>query len=374
MVQTIVYTTLRNRSWLEYVCDQLRQGKLETSYRWLILSALAQIYVLKMPSYAVVNETVKIVPRPLRGVINGMLRTALRVQAGLEAKRTKQPLPVQYSTPKWIVDSWLKQFGRSETIALLQWNLRQSNVYGHVNPLNPPASIHESWLPVKDLPHWYRFSSGMPRAALSEGQLYITDPSTRHCIDLLAPQKGERILDACAAPGGKSIAMIYATGGDLDLLATDLREHRLEPLRENILKSGVEQVRVAAHDWTQEPPAEWRDSFDAVLIDLPCSNTGVFQRRVDARWRLTPDELSRIVELQLSIATQAAKVVRPGGRLVYSTCSIEAVENQDNVARFLEAHPDFELEASHLALPHREQADGAYAARLRRRDPSLTED
>ncbi len=366
MVQSIVYTTLRHKTWLEFVSTRLRQGKLESGYRWLIISALAQLYILDMPAYAVVNETVKITPRPVRGLINGVLRTALREKDKMLRQRSTLSLSAQYSTPQWIIDSWIRQWGRSETIDLLKWNLQSSSVYARLNPLNPPASIPESWEALPDLAQWYRITDKLPKEALEQGRVYVADPSTRHCIDLLAPQAGERLLDACAAPGGKSIAMIHATGGELDLLATDLREHRLAPLRENILKSGVEQVSVAAHDWTQSPPEAWLESFDGVLIDLPCSNTGVFQRRVDARWRLTPEELTRLADLQLDIATQAAKAVRPGGRLVYSTCSIEDKENQDNVARFLEAHPQFELVKSHLALPHREQADGAYAALLRR--------
>ncbi len=367
LVQAIVYTSLRHKSWLEHICRSLRNGTLDADIRWLLVSALAQLFILKMPAYAVVDESVKMAPRPVQGLVNAILRQAGRKQEELLAENETLPLSVQFSTPDWIVRSWVKQFGEEETRALLAWNLQSSPIYARINPLRPMESIPEAWESLDGLDGWYRVKGPLPQESLSKGEVYITDPSTRHCIELLKPQAGERLLDTCAAPGGKSIAMVYATGGDLELLSCDLKEHRLAPLRENILRAGAGKVEVAAHDWTQTPPAAWEGAFDGVLIDLPCSNTGVFQRRVDARWRLTRDEMKRITQLQLAIAHQAAKAVRPGGRLVYSTCSIEAEENQLNVEKFLAEHPDFTLESSYLALPHREQADGAYAALLRRR-------
>ena len=196
--------------------------------------------------------------------------------------------------------------------------------------------------------------------------MYVTDPSTRYCVQLLAPQPGERVLDACAAPGGKSAAMLAATGGDLHLLATDVEEFRLKPLRVNLLRAGGKSVEVAQHDWTDPCPVEWSGAFDAVLLDVPCSNSGVLQRRVDARWRLSADEITRLAALQLQILESACAAVRPGGRLVYSTCSIDREEDRAVVDAFLSTHKDFTFVKEYLALPHREQADGAYAALLQR--------
>jgi 16S rRNA (cytosine967-C5)-methyltransferase len=201
---------------------------------------------------------------------------------------------------------------------------------------------------------------------LRAGQLYVTDPSTRYCVQLLNPQPGERVLDACAAPGGKSCAMIAATLGKINLLATDAEPHRLPQLRVNLMRAEGEQVEVQLHDWSRPCPEPWQGVFDAVLLDVPCSNSGVLQRRVDARWRLQPAEFDRLSQLQLQILTCAAAAVRPGGRLVYSTCSIDRQENRSVVETFLSLHPDFSLAEDYLALPHREQADGAYAALLLR--------
>ena len=364
LLQAIVYDTLRNMSWLDHIRKELRPGKLEEKMRWLVLLGLCQLFILRQPEHAAVSETVSLAPQRVRGVVNGMLRNAARRRAEFESARSRLPLPVQYSTPSWLVKRWQKEFGEVDTRAMLEWNTLTPPVYARLNPVNPPAEIPDFWEPLEKLPLWYKLHGPLPLEALRAGQLYVTDPSTRYCVQLLAPQPGERVLDACAAPGGKSAAMISATGGDLHLLATDVEEFRLKPLRENLLRAGGKDVQVAQHDWTLPCPAEWQGVFDAVLLDVPCSNSGVLQRRVDARWRLSAEEMTRLAALQLSILEQACVAVRPGGRLVYSTCSIDREEDRAVVDTFLATHKDFSFVEDYLALPHREQADGAYAALL----------
>ena len=366
LLQAIVYDTLRHMSWLDHIRKTLRPGKLEEKMRWLVLMGLCQLFVLRQAEHAAVGETVRLAPQRVRGVVNGMLRNAARRKAEFDAEHETLPLAVRFSTPSWLVKRWLREFGEPDTSAMLEWNSLTPPVYARLNPLNPPAEIPECWEPLPALPLWYRLHGPLPLEALRAGQLYVTDPSTRYCVKLLAPQPGERVLDACAAPGGKSAAMLAATGGDLHLLATDVEEFRLAPLRENLLRAGGRDVQVAQHDWIRPCPAEWCGAFDAVLLDVPCSNSGVLQRRVDARWRLSTGEITRLAALQLQILEQASAAVRPGGRLVYSTCSIDREEDRAVVDAFLATHKDFTFVEEYLALPHREQADGAYAALLSR--------
>ena len=172
------------------------------------------------------------------------------------------------------------------------------------------------------------------------------------------------MLDLCAAPGGKSAAIIAATGGKAHLTATDLHEHRLPTLKENLDRQGSSFVRTAQADWSLPCRTEWKGHFDAVLLDVPCSNTGVIQRRVDVRWRLTPEEIRRLAALQKTILENASRAVKPGGRLVYSTCSIDAEEDGLLVRDFLQNHPEWTLKEEKLILPHEEKSDGAYAALL----------
>lgn len=367
MLQAIVFGTLRHLGWLRHVCSSLRKGQLEASVKWLVLVGLCQIFVLRLPDHAAVSETVTLAPNRVRGLVNAMLRNAIRNREALEQERETLPLSLRYSTPNWLVKRWIREFGEEETVAMLDWNTQTPVVYARVNTLCPPEPMPESLQPLPGIPGWYRVMGGLPMAELREGRVYVADPATRHCIRLLNPQPGERILDACAAPGGKSAAIIAATGGQVSLLATDMEEHRLEPLRENLQRAGGEDVTVASHDWSTAPLPEWCGVFDGVLLDVPCSNSGVLQRRVDVRWRLCAEEITRLAALQGEILEQGAKALRPGGRLVYSTCSIDREEDHAVVEQFLVRHPEFVLEDEVLILPHREQTDGAYAALLRLR-------
>lgn len=366
MLQSIVLTVLRNLRWLNHLCKMLRSAPLEDKGHWLVINGLCELLVLNHVEYAVVSETVALAPARLRGVVNGMLRNALRRREEFLTERKQLSLGMRYSTPDWLVRRWIRDFGKDNTEALLAWNVQPPPVYARINPLRPMSHPLADADPLPDVPGWYRLRAGVPLAALKAGQVYVADPSTRHCVHLLAPQQGERILDACAAPGGKSAAIIAATMGQVQLVATDAEQYRLPSLQENLQRAGGNNVTVAAHDWTHPCPPEWLEAFDAVLLDVPCSNSGVLQRRVDARWRLQEKEIARLAGLQTLILEQAAAAVRPGGRLVYSTCSIDRQEDREVVDSFLAEHPEFSFVEDYLALPHIEQADGAYAALLQR--------
>ncbi len=365
MVQAIVYGVLRHWRWLEHVRCKLRPAHLEEPACWLVYAGLCQLFVLGQPEHAAVCETVNLAPRRLKGLVNAMLRQAIRQRSGLLAERDSLPLGIRYSAPDWLVERWARAWGTAETERLLDWMGQPPPIYVRLNPLKPMAPDSD-WQPVEHAPGWYRLPGGLPKEALQAGQLYIADPSTRHSVGLLAPKAGERVLDACAAPGGKSAAILGMTSGLVELVATDAAEHRLPQLRENLHRAGGRQVKVACHDWTSPCPEPYRSSFDAVLLDVPCSNSGVLQRRVDARWRLEPGVFAQMAALQGRILEQASAAVRPGGRLVYSTCSIEHQEDRAVVDAFLARHPEYQLQKDCLVFPHQAHADGAYAALLLR--------
>ncbi|MBT9448867.1 hypothetical protein ICN84_02130 [Akkermansia glycaniphila] len=367
LVQAIVYGTLRNKTWLEHIIRTLRPSPLDTPLQILTLVGLSQIFILGQADHIAVSETVKLVPQRVRGVVNGILRNAARRKQELIRERDTLPLPVRYSIPEWLVRRWQATYGEPETAAMLDWNNRPPVLHARSNALRPLDTVPDTLVPLEGIPGWYTLTGAIPRAAVENGSLYIADPSTRYCIGLLAPQPGERILDACAAPGGKSAAILSATGGKAILTATDMHEHRLPKLLENLRKQGADHIDIRAHDWTQPCPPEWQQAYDAVILDVPCSNTGVIRKRIDVPWRLTPEEITRLSDLQHTILTCAAEAVKPGGRIVYSTCSIDPEENRAVIDRYLAEHPDCTLVQDHLALPHREQADGAYAALLHKR-------
>lgn len=364
LVQALVFGVLRNRTWLDHVIDSLRQGRLDLEMRLILQIGLCQLFLLGMADHAAVYETVNLAPSRLRGLVNAILRNALRREKAILAEREKLPLPVLYSTPAWLVERWTQQTDRETTRDLLRWNNTTPRLYVRANPLIPMNGIPASLAPLDRAPGWFSVEGPLPLEDIQAGSLYVADPSTRYAIDLLAPRAGEEILDACAAPGGKAAAIIAATGGKARLTATDLHEHRLPTLQENLDRQGSASVKTAQADWSQPCPPEWERHFDAVLLDVPCSNTGVIQRRVDVRWRVTPAEIRRLAALQKSILENASRAVKPGGRLVYSTCSIDAEEDGLLVRDFLRNHPEWTLKEEKLILPHQEKSDGAYAALL----------
>ncbi|WP_290566483.1 transcription antitermination factor NusB [Akkermansia sp.] len=364
LVQALVFGVLRNRTWLDHVIDSLRQGRLDLEMRLILQIGLCQLFLLGMADHAAVYETVNLAPSRLRGLVNAILRNALRREKAILAEREKLPLPVLYSTPAWLVERWTQQTDRETTRDLLRWNNTTPRLYVRANPLIPMDGIPASLAPLDRTPGWFSVEGSLPLEDIQAGSLYVADPSTRYAIDLLAPRPGEEILDACAAPGGKAAAIIAATGGKARLTATDLHEHRLPTLQENLDRQGSASVKTAQADWSQPCPLEWERHFDAVLLDVPCSNTGVIQRRVDVRWRVTPAEIRRLAALQKSILENASRAVKPGGRLVYSTCSIDAEEDGLLVRDFLRNHPEWTLKEEKLILPHQEKSDGAYAALL----------
>lgn len=364
LVQALVFGVLRNQNWLNHVIDSLRQGRLDTDIRIILQLGLCQLFLLGMADHAAVYETVNLAPSRLRGVVNAVLRHALRKEQAILEERERLPLHLRYSTPRWLVERWTAQFGPEAVRALLQWNNTTPRLYVRANPLVPMNKVPDGLAPLDRAPGWFSVEGSLPLDEINAGSLYVADPSTRYAIDLLDPLPEEEILDACAAPGGKSAAIMAATGGKARLTATDLHEHRLPVLQENLAKHGSPSVTTAQADWSLPCPAEWEQHFDAVLLDVPCSNTGVIQRRVDVRWRLTPEELRRLATLQRSILENASRAVRPGGRLVYSTCSIDAEEDGLLIREFLKEHPEWTLKEEKLILPQEEKSDGAYAALL----------
>ncbi len=200
-------------------------------------------------------------------------------------------------------------------------------------------------------------------ALLADGSLTIQDPSAMRAVEALAPKPGGTILDLCASPGTKTTQILEAMGGRGRIVACDRSPEKLQPLRRALAARGAANVTVCLTEGLADvaPPA----GFDAALVDVPCSNTGVLARRVEVRWRLEPEDLEELPRIQGELLAKASGLVRPGGRLVYSTCSLEPEENAGAVAAFELAHPEWRLAASEQVLPAADH-DGAFWALLTR--------
>lgn len=276
----------------------------------------------------------------------------------------------RHALPEWLVERLEAMHGADAPGAFGEWQSRPSPTYirwaTETTP-PPPEFAATRWCGVYSVEgsHW-----SIAEAALQNGTAYAQDPSTLIPVSLLAPRPGESIADLCAAPGGKTVQIIKRLGSDPSgsVLAVDLPGHRCERLDENLRKLADDSgplVQLLAANVAELDPSK-TGLFDGVLLDAPCSNTGVIRRRPDVKWRLRPVDFERCAALQDQLLASAARLVAPGGRLVYSTCSIDRLENEDRIAAFLESNPAFKCVSKSISLPWEADHDGGAAFRLDR--------
>lgn len=363
----LFYGVLRNLTLLDFWIAQLRRSRIELRLRDLLRLGIYQAFLIETPPYAAVNETVELAPNNQRPIVNAILRNAVRKRDDLRHRADQQPLSVQWSHPEFLVSRWQKNFGDKAALDLCAWNNRPAQVYVRINRLkiSPDDFLraHSGSFLLPNRENFAGISSGIPEATAA-GQCYVQDPSTAMACELLDPQPGENVLDACAAPGGKTsyIAELMQNRGTL--VACERDPERFQLLGENLSRLGVSIARVVQHDWEQSTShAEIHSSgpFDRILVDAPCSNTGVMRRRVDVRWRLQPGDFVGMQQRQGDIVNAVIPLLKRGGVLVYSTCSIEPEENQ-SVAEAIGHRVNQEKQEQ--LLPFRDHVDGAFTARF----------
>ncbi|HSJ01171.1 MAG: 16S rRNA (cytosine(967)-C(5))-methyltransferase RsmB [Verrucomicrobium sp.] len=372
LLQSLVLGVLRHINLadlvLEQVCDNRR---LENSVHWLLRLGITQLLLLEMPAHAVVNETVNQAGKA-RGLVNAVLRRVDRERLPLLDFIKGMSVADQTSHPDWLVARWIKQHGETAATALCEWDQRPADTFVRVNKLHAEPLTAEEVVPLTPIsfPGFYQVA-GPPREWLTKGRCYAQDPSTAIACELLAPQPGEAVLDACAAPGGKSAYLAQMMENQGTLYACDSVSRRLKRLEENLARLQVKNAKVRGVDWTK-PMAQFWDGkqMDRILLDAPCSNTGVMRRRVDVRWRLEPQVFTEMAALQLKLLDGMAPLLKQGGSLVYSTCSLDREENEDVVTSFLASHPEFRLVETRVSLPWRDGFDGAFAALLLKNAPA----
>ena len=362
----------------------------------LLRLGIYQLFWLdRIPDHAVVNESVELARQlgfgPQSGFVNALLRGYARErdETRLLIEKLKEDEPeVGYSHPRWLCERWQKRWGSLALRRLLEWNNSPAKTFARVNTLKSDAGklltqwrdeevqydfIRHDWIEENLV---FELKSTPPLASLpsfQQGAFYIQDPSTLLAVEWLDPQPGERILDLCAAPGGKTSYIAQRMRNEGLLVALDNNPNRLRLLHQNVRRLGITCARIEQTDVvptaspaTTVPPLETL-LFDRVLVDAPCSNTGAMRRRVELRWRVQPAELRRLQTAQVKLLRHAITRLQIGGILVYSTCSLEPEENSEVVRTVLESAPEFELERERLLTPIQNGVDGAYVAVLRRR-------
>jgi 16S rRNA (cytosine967-C5)-methyltransferase len=367
----LFYGVVRNRTLLDFWIRELRRGRVDEDLRDILRIGLYQLFIAKTPEHAAVYETVDLSPKRQHAIINAILRSAARDRRSLQRRANSQSLDVRTSHPQFLIERWTKQFGGGAAEALCTWNNQSPPIYARINRLKiDRQSFLERYRNARTLPKVSNFIElPAPANALDQGDCYVQDPSTSIACELLQPKSGEKILDACAAPGGKTgyLAELMANQGLL--IACDREPARLNLLDENLARLGVRIAKIVCHDWMKSavPPEILSAApFDRILIDAPCTNTGVMRRRVDVRWRLKPADFNRMRARQIEITRAVIPFLKPGGILVYSTCSLEREENEDVVQTLLRVMSILQLEEERRSTPFQDNFDGAFGARFRR--------
>ena len=392
--QELVYGLLRRRSVLDSLLDDRVHGglaRLDPDVTDLLRLGVQQLlHMGSVPSYAAIAQTVELAKQRhgtgAGALVNAVLRRLDRERDMLSPRPHADPvsaLATLHSHPRWLVARWLARWGAEGAAALLETNNHEAPLvvrpYGVVRE-QLEATLEAAGVEVRDAALvddslQLDLSSSMTSlGAFRQGLFFVQDPAATLVTRYAAFPAGARVADLCAAPGGKTVELSRSAR----LVASaDLSAQRLGRLRETIARLELRNVALLVNDARTPALAP----MDAVLLDAPCAGTGTFRRHPDARWRLSPGDLTLLAATQRAMLRGAASIVSPGGLLVYSTCSLEPEENDDQVRTFLAEHDDFMLDpppdgtvpdavmdAGFLrVLPHLHGTDGAFAARLRRR-------
>jgi 16S rRNA (cytosine967-C5)-methyltransferase len=349
-VQDLVYTTLRRFRPLRKVLGELLKKWPKGEMEALLYGGAAQIlYMDDVPDFAAVNETVEAAkecgnPNVVK-VVNGVLRNLIRRRDEFLGMIASAPADVRESFPGALYRRWTERFGAEKAEALAKHHNLPAETF-----LAYPGRFEklERGMRVTDVEGY------------GEGKFVVQDPATAFAVELLDPKPGEKVFDMCAAPGGKTVQIAWRGA---EVVACEIKPSRRRRLMENLKRTRLDgKVAVVA-----SPDELGDEKFAKVLVDAPCSNTGVLRRRPDARWNWSEEKLAALVQLQLEILERAAKICADGGCIVYSTCSNEPEENLGVVEKFLARHGEFELAGSRESIPFETGYDGAFAAALKRK-------
>ena len=395
----IVYGVLQNRMLLDFYigayCTQKVDHLQPPLADILRMGAYQILYLDKVPDSAAVNESVNLARLFKRaqaaGLVNAVLRKVSQNKNNLPAipeRDAERYLSIRYSHPKWLVKRLMTILGREEAEAFLAADNAVAPLTVQVNPLRTTAEaliaeLEAAGVTVRPhtwVPDCLELSGTGDLTALEafrEGKFLVQDPAAR-LVSLIADVRpGQRVLDVCAAPGGKTFSAAFAMKGEGEIISCDLHENKLKRIADGMERLGITCVKTQAADGRNRK-AEWEKAFDAVLVDAPCSGLGIIRKKPDTRYKKA-DDLFALPVIQAEILDNASAYVRPGGVLIYSTCTILPEENEMQVTAFLAEHPEFTLEAFTLPQPagetngqltlwpQRHDTDGFYICRMRRR-------
>lgn len=379
--QFLFFGSIRHKGLIDHVIKKLLQKPPRVGLRSLLMVGIYEIMERETEDYPkIVDFSVETAKDMLSSgeakLVNAVLRKVpgeLNQILNNEKFDSKEWLATRFSHPLWLVKRWSKEFGWEALQKILEWDLEPAQVY--VRSATGEDLMGLEPTKIKD---FYIVGLGQWRVVeklIQEGRVYVQDPSTSIAPGLASVIGSDFVLDLCAAPGGKSMAMAEKLkGGSGQLVALDLPGERIVRLRENLANLSDVKYAIVEADLYDVSPEYLKSlnlprQYDVVLLDAPCSNTGVLRRRVDAKWRLEESDIPKMAHVQLNLLKKAGSLVKPGGRLVYSTCSIENEENGDVISGFLkDMGKSFELAHGKVTYPWVDGCDGGGAFLLRRKN------
>lgn len=388
LMTEVAYGAIRQRRWLDAWLDRLGRvpaSKQPPRLRWLLHVGLYQLFCMqRIPAAAAVNTSVELAKRHrlarLAPVVNGVLRAALRARDGGETLPTPDDpvlrLAQQQSLPDWFcqgLHQWCTP-EQAEQVALAcnqvpPLDLRVNRLRSSVAEVQ--QALHQvglKTLPISGCPDGLQVLGGggdlRQWPGYEQGHWCVQDRAAQWVAPLLTPQPGERVLDACAAPGGKATHLAELMGDQGEVWAVDRSAGRLQRVAVNAARLGTGCVQALAADATAllECKPEWRGTFQRILLDAPCSGLGTLARHADARWRVSAASVAELVPLQARLLEAMVPLLAPGGTLVYATCTIHPAENSEQIASFLQAHSAMKLCCERQSWPDPGGGDGFYAA------------
>ena len=383
-ITRVVNGTLERMIELDHIIhsfSKVKVNKMKPVIRMILRSGVYQIkYMDAVPDSAVCNESVKLAGKRgftgLKGFVNGVLRNVSRNLARVEyPSREKDPegyLSIRYSLPAWLAAQWISEYGleKAEEIGEGFFAERPLCVRCNTSRISREELAERlrregvEVTPDEEVPcalwlQGYDHVAGLPE--FREGLFYVQDLSSMRAVLWADPKEGDQVLDVCAAPGGKAIHVAEMLRGTGMVEARDLTDYKIGLLEENIRRAGLANIQAVKWDATLPDP-EKEEKMDIVLADLPCSGLGVLGKKPDLRYKMTPEKEEELVRLQQKILSVVQAYVKPGGTLVYSTCTIHRAENEENTRWFLENHPQFRLRKERQLLPGADRGDGFYIA------------
>lgn len=384
--------TIQTMIELDYIINQyskVKVNKMKPVIRNILRMSVYQIrYMDSVPDSAACNEAVKLARKKgfssLSGFVNGVLRNISRNPAVALPNKESNPIQyysVVYSMPEWIVELWIKDYGLEVMQETLESFAKEAPItirtnLAKITPDDLEKKLQSEGVTVKKVElqefpaldyafmiSGFDYLNALP--SFRDGLFYVQDISSMMVAELAAPKQGDYIIDVCAAPGGKSTHLAEKMQGSGTVEARDLTEYKIGLIEENIMRHQCVNMKAVQMDATVLDETSVGKA-DIVIADLPCSGLGVMRKKTDIKYKMTPDKMTSLVELQRDMLHTVCNYVKEDGILLYSTCTIHRGENEENVAWFLENHPEFKLLSGQQIFPQEEFGDGFFLAKMQK--------